>query len=83
MWAQTTRSQAAELELAEGDIVFVRKDAVRKLRVGSVGRGLRVADIAPRLKKQSWVSRPSAAGLHEGLAPSRCALNTGCPMSGC
>ncbi len=36
MWAQTTRSQAAELELAEGDIVFVRKDAVRKLRAGSV-----------------------------------------------
>src|SRR4051794_5591943 len=29
LWAQTTRSQAEELELAVGQIVFVRKDAVR------------------------------------------------------
>jgi sulfate/thiosulfate transport system ATP-binding protein len=29
IWAQTTRSQAQELELAVGEIVVVRKDAVR------------------------------------------------------
>jgi sulfate/thiosulfate transport system ATP-binding protein len=29
VWAQTTRSHAEELELAEGEIVFVRKDAAR------------------------------------------------------
>jgi sulfate transport system ATP-binding protein len=29
LWAQTTRTQAQELELAVGQIVFVRKDAVR------------------------------------------------------
>ena len=29
LWAQTTRSQAVELELELGQIVFVRKDAVR------------------------------------------------------
>ena len=29
VWAQTTRSQAEQLELEQGEIVFVRKDAAR------------------------------------------------------
>jgi sulfate transport system ATP-binding protein len=35
LWAQTTRSQAEQLELAVGQIVFVRKDAVRNFSPAS------------------------------------------------